>query len=152
MKLMTEKRLYKEWLRYSYWMVDWPMRGAYTTSSFSTDNTGTFWADSDSINNSLIQQHLHVYQAENGVISFFYFLRSVICDNFAFCISRCNVVTLCNIEYRLCLLLLLYIPIADFYLATLCVSADFAVAWCPTILPSIVSRGWRYRQTSFSAR
>ena len=45
-----------------------------------------------------------------------------------------------------------------FYRATLCVSAVFAVARCPSVCPSVCCVGtlyphrWRYRQTSFSSR
>ena len=44
-----------------------------------------------------------------------------------------------------------------FYRATLCVSAVFAVARCPSVRPSVrhvgalYPYGWRYRQTSYSA-
>ena len=49
----------------------------------------------------------------------------------------------------------------SFYRATLCVSADFAVARYPSVCPSICgirlddalyADGWRYRQTFLSAR
>ena len=38
-----------------------------------------------------------------------------------------------------------------FYRATLCVSAVFAVARCPSVRPSVELSRWIYRQTSFSA-
>jgi len=46
----------------------------------------------------------------------------------------------------------------SFYCATLCVSAVFAVVRCPSVRPSVCHvgalypDGWRYRQTSLSAR
>jgi len=38
--------------------------------------------------------------------------------------------------------------------STLCVSAVFAVAWCPSVrhVGGLYPHGWRYRKTSFSAR
>jgi len=42
----------------------------------------------------------------------------------------------------------------SFYRATLCVSAVFAVVRCPSVchVGVLYPDGWRYRQTSFSAR